>query len=296
MISAVTESKPDQLIQFGDHEVVKLRAAGRQSGNGAERLEGEQRMDLQLKGKKAIVTGATKGIGLAIAETLAGEGCDIAVCARDGALVETTVADLSTRGVQAHGASADVTDGDSFRQWIEQAAEQLGGLDIMVANVSALAGASDEAAWRAGLETDVLGTVRAVEAGLPFLEKSDCGSIVAIASTAALENFFGVRAYNAIKAAVIAYMSALASTVASQGIRANTVSPGTIYFEGGVWDQRRQEMPKIYEAALAKNPTGHMGKPQDVANAVAFLASPAAKFVNGANLVVDGALTQRVQF
>ena len=172
-------------------------------------------MDLQLKGKKAIVTGATKGIGLAIAETLAGEGCDIAVCARDGALVETTVADLSTRGVQAHGASADVTDGDSFRQWIEQAAEQLGGLDIMVANVSALAGASDEAAWRAGLETDVLGTVRAVEAGLPFLEKSDCGSIVAIASTAALENFFGVRAYNAIKAAVIAYMSALASTVAS---------------------------------------------------------------------------------
>ena len=253
-------------------------------------------MDLHLQGKKAIVTGGTKGIGLAIAQTLAGEGCDIAVCARDATLVEKTVADLSAKGVQAHGASADVTDGDSFRHWISQAAGQLGGLDILVANVSALAGAPDEAAWRAGLETDVLGTVRAVEAGLPFLEKSDCGSIVAIASTAALENFFGVRAYNAIKAAVIAYMSALANTIAGQGIRANTVSPGTIFFEGGVWDQRRLEMPVVYEAALAKNPTGHMGTPQDVANAVAFLASPAAQFVTGTNLVVDGALTQRVQF
>jgi len=253
-------------------------------------------MDLGLQGKKAIVTGGTKGIGLAIAETLAGEGCDIAVCARDAALVEKTVTALAGRGVQAFGSSADVTDGDVFRQWIADAAGQLGGLDILVANVSALAGAPDEAAWRAGLETDVLGTVRAVESALPFLEKSEAGSVIAIASTAALENFFGVRAYNAIKASVIAYMSALASTVAEQGIRANTVSPGTIYFEGGLWDQRRQEMPAVYEAALAKNPTGHMGTPQDVANAVAFLASPAAQFITGTNLVVDGALTQRVQF
>ncbi len=253
-------------------------------------------MDLGLKGKKAIITGGTRGIGLKIAETLANEGCDIALCARDGAQVDKTVEALAATGVRASGASVDVTDGDTFRKWIGDAANDLGGVDILIANVSALAGAPDEDSWRAGLETDVLGTVRAVEAALPFLEQSDSGSIVAIASTAALEAFFGVRAYNAIKAAVITYMSGLSTVLAEKGVRANTVSPGTIFFEGGVWDQRKAEAPAVYEAALGKNPTGRMGTPQEVANAVAFLASPAASFITGANLVVDGALTQRVQF
>jgi 3-oxoacyl-[acyl-carrier protein] reductase len=253
-------------------------------------------MDLGLKGRKAIVTGGTRGIGLKIAETLADEGCDIAVCARDGAMVEQTVAALAARGVAAHGGAVDVTDSAATRGWIAAVAGQLGGLDILVANVSALAGAPDEDAWRRGLETDILGTVRVVEAALPFLEKSDAASITAIASTAALESFMGVRAYNGIKAAVIAYMSGLSSALAEQGIRANTVSPGTIFFEGGVWDQRRIDAPEVHAAALGHNPMGRMGTPEDVANAVVFLASPAASFITGANLVVDGAFTRRIQF
>jgi 3-oxoacyl-[acyl-carrier protein] reductase len=119
---------------------------------------------------------------------------------------------------------------------------------------------------------------------------------VAIASTAGLEFWFGVRAYNSLKAAVVNYVSALSTTHADKGIRANTVSPGTILFEGGNWDRRRTEAPDIYRRALELNPTGRMGTPEEVARAVAFLASPAASFITGANLVVDGALTRRVQY
>lgn len=253
-------------------------------------------MDLGLKGKKAIVTGGTRGIGRAIAMQMAEEGCHIGICARNEAQVKETVSVLQTRGVLATGGAVDVGDSQALRDWVTSAAGVLEGLDILVPNVSALAGSPDEASWRRGLEIDILGTVRAVESAMPFLEKSNSAAIVAIASTAALESFGGVRSYNAIKAALINYVSSLASALASKGIRANSVSPGTIYFEGGVWHRRQQETPEIYETALSRNPMGRMGTPEEVAKAVVFLASPAASFITGANLVVDGALTQRVQF
>ena len=254
-------------------------------------------MDLGLKGKRAIVTGGTRGIGRRIVELLVSEGCDVGLCARNAADVEAAHAQLARADVQVIAGAVDVTDDDAFRAWIANTALALGGLDILVANASALAGSASVDDWRLGLEVDVLGTVRAVEAALPFLKDSDTASIVAIASTAGV-NISGanIRAYTGHKAALIAYMSNLSTVCGADGIRSNTVSPGAIYFEGGVWDVRKREAPEAYAAAAARSPFKRLGTPEEVANAVVFLASPAASFVSGTNLIVDGAATTRIQF
>ncbi len=254
-------------------------------------------MDLGLNGKRAIVTGGTRGIGRAIAEALANDGCAVAVCARKADEVAQAVAAMrASCAGKVTGGAADVADAAALGAWITSAAAEMGGIDIVIANVSALSAAPGEESWRLALEVDMLGTLRTVEAAMPYLEQSDCASIVAISSTAALEAFGGARPYNALKAAVINYMSNLATQLAPKNIRANTVSPGTIYFDDGVWGKRKQEAPASYAAALAQNPMGRMGTPAEVAKAVAFIASPAASFITGANLVVDGGFTRRVQY
>ncbi|MDE0391761.1 MAG: SDR family NAD(P)-dependent oxidoreductase [Rhodospirillales bacterium] len=253
-------------------------------------------MDLKLDGKTAIVTGGTRGIGHASARRLAREGCRVGICARGAAGLDGALAAFAAEGLSVIGAVCDVADGEAVKQWTATMAAELGGIDIVVANPSALVGATDEAAWRAGLEIDVLGTVRTVEAAMPHLEKSDAAAIVTISSVAGLESFGGVRPYNSVKAALINYTSNLANALAGQGIRVNCVSPGTIFFEGGVWDQRRLDDPEVYEWALSRNPTGRMGTAEEVADAVAFLASPLSGFTTGTNLVVDGGITQRVQY
>jgi NAD(P)-dependent dehydrogenase (short-subunit alcohol dehydrogenase family) len=253
-------------------------------------------MDLGLKGKKAIVTGGTRGIGHAIATLLAAEGCDVAICARHRDAVDTTVAQLERAGVKATGDAVDVADLEALRRWVGEAGAALGGLDIFVANVSALAQGMDEEAWRRGFEIDVMGTVFGIEAALPQLERSDAGSIVVVGSTAMAEVYGPTRSYAAVKAALLPYVKGLARNLAPQNVRANMVSPGNVFFEGGVWDIVRQRNPDMFAAMLARNPTGRMGRPDEVANAVVFLASPRASFITGTNLIIDGALTQRVQF
>jgi 3-oxoacyl-[acyl-carrier protein] reductase len=253
-------------------------------------------LDLKLEGKKAIVTGGTRGIGRAIAEALAGEGCHVAICARHREQVDETVKALGKRGVRAWGGTVDVADSAALRSWVADASTALGGLDIFVANVSALAVAADEASWRKSFEIDVMGTVVGVEAALPLLEKSEAGSVVVIGSVAAVEVTGPTRPYNAVKAALVPYIKSLAQNNAKKKVRVNMVSPGTIYFKGGVWHQREQQMPDFFKAALGRNPLGRMGTPEEVADAVVFLASPRASFITGANLIIDGALTQRVPF
>ena len=252
-------------------------------------------MDLGLKGLRAVVSGGTKGIGRAIAETLAAEGVDVAICARNADEVKTTVAALAAKGVRATGRVVDVADGPALQAWIRDVAEEFGGLDIVVANVSALAIASDEAGWKSGFEVDLMGSVRMVDAAMPFLEKSKAASIVTISSVSGREIDFAAGPYGAFKAALIHYTQGLAFNLAGKGIRANTVSPGNTYFEGGVWNKIKDGNPELYRTALGMNPTGRMGTPQEMANAAVFLASPAASFITGTNLVVDGALTKGVQ-
>jgi NAD(P)-dependent dehydrogenase (short-subunit alcohol dehydrogenase family) len=253
-------------------------------------------MDLGLQGKKAIVTGATRGIGLAVANLLAAEGCDVAICARHQGPIDETVAALKRAGVNATDGAVDVADLAALRGWIAQAADTLGGLDIFVANVSALAQGMDEASWRRGFEIDVMGTVFGIEAALPILERSEAGSIIVVGSTALAEIYGPNRSYAAIKATLVPYVKGLARNLAAKNVRANMVSPGNVYFKGGVWNIVEQRNPEMFAAMLARNPTGRMGTPQEVADAVVFLASPRASFITGTNLIIDGALTQRVQF
>ena len=253
-------------------------------------------MDLGLHGKRAIITGGTKGIGRKTAELLATEGCKVGFCARNQSQVEDTVDALSKIGPKIIGGVTDVTDSQQCRNWIAQTGDALGGIDILIANASALGASADEEAWRSGLEVDVLGTVRAVEAAMPYLLRSNAASIVGISSTVAVNTPGGVRAYNGLKAALINYLSGLSTNLGADGIRANAVSPGAVYFKGGVWDTRKKEAPEVYAAALARSPLGRFCTPEEVANAVVFLASPAASFISGTNIIVDGGSTSRVQY
>ena len=252
-------------------------------------------MDLGLSGKKALITGATRGIGRAIANLLADEGADLAICSRNQEEVDSAIADLSAKGVKVTGAVVDVDDRESYKAWITSAGEEMGGIDIFVPNVSAGGGDMSEQGWVNNFNVDLLGTTRGVEAAMPFLEKSDAASIVVISSTAGVETFMGPAPYNAIKGALIVHAKQLSQALAPNGIRVNTVSPGPIYFEGGAWEFIKENMSELYDATLADIPQGHMGSPEEIANTVAFLASPAASLITGVNLVADGGFTKRVQ-
>jgi len=252
-------------------------------------------MDLGLKGLNAIVTGGSKGIGRHVAETLAQEGTNVAICARNATEVATAVASLQAKDVRAYGAAIDVADKAALEGFVSDSAKALGGLDILVANVSALAVEDNEEAWRRAFETDMMHTVRAANAALPLLEKSKSPAIVIVSSVSGREVDFTGPAYGAFKAALVHYAQSLAHKLAPKMIRVNAVSPGNTYFEGGVWHKIERELPDLFKEALALNPTGRMATPQEIARGVVFLASPASSFTTGTNLVIDGALTRGVQ-
>ena len=251
-------------------------------------------MDLGLKGKNVLVTGASKGIGLAVAELFAAEGANVAICARNAADVDKVVKDLAAKGVRSWGGAIDVADAAALKHWVEGAAAELGGIDAIVCNVSALAVGDTPETWEKSFRTDMMHTVNSVAAAVPYLEKSGSASIVIISSVSGREIDFAAGPYGAFKAALIHYAKGLSSQLIGKGIRVNAVSPGNTYFEGGIWQNIERGMPDLYKTAMSLNPTGRMGTAQEVAAGVVFLASPVASRISGTNLVIDGALTKAV--
>jgi len=229
-------------------------------------------------------------------DTLAAEGAAVGFCARTESEVADTVEALTKRGSTAVGGVLDVADEQGLQDWVASTAAELGGIDIVVASVSALAIADEPANWQASFDVDMMHTVRLVNAAMPHLERSDAASIVTISSVSGREIDFAAGPYGVFKAAIIHYTQGLAYQLAAKGIRANSLSPGNTYFAGGVWENIEQNVPDLFAQAMALNPTGRMAKPEEIARAAVFLASPAASFITGANLLVDGALTRGVQF
>jgi 3-oxoacyl-[acyl-carrier protein] reductase len=251
-------------------------------------------MDLGLKAKNVLVTGGSKGIGRAIAETFAAEGANVAICARNAGEVEAAVKALQGKGVKAWGEGIDVGDAAALKQWVEGAAKQFGGIDILVCNVSALAVGDTAETWEKSFRVDMMHTVNSVAAAMPYLEKSKSASIVIVSSVSGFEVDFAAGSYGAIKGALIHYAKGLSNQLIAKGIRVNAVSPGNTYFEGGIWQNIEKGAPDLFKSSMALNPTGRMGTAEEVAVGVVFVASPIASRISGTNLIIDGALTKAV--
>lgn len=251
-------------------------------------------MDLGLTGKKALVTGSTKGIGRAIVETLLAEGASVAICARTADDVDAAVRELSERGTVV-GAAVDAADTDAIRAWVGSSAEQLGGIDVYVHNTSGKPARKLDG-WINNFNIDLMSLVHGVDAASEALADGG-GSLVSIGTTATMEHFgSGSGSYSALKAAVTNWTLGQAQVLGAKGVRCNVVSPGPIFIEGGDWDMIKQHMTAFYESTEKNHPAGALGVAQDVADAVTFLVSDRARHINGVNLTVDGGFCKRVNY
>ena len=241
---------------------------------------------MDFNGKRVIVMGGSRGIGRSIALGFAAAGAAVSICARSPGPLEAARREIEAHGVTAHAVPVDLADADAVAQYVPAAAAALGGLDVLVNNASGFGMTDDEAGWAASMAVDLMAVVRGSRAAEPLLGAGS--SIVNVASISALRATARSAPYGAVKAAVMHYTASQAKVLAGRGIRVNCVAPGSVEFPGGTWERRRTEDPALYEGTLASIPFGRLGRPEEIAGVVLFLASPMAGWVTGQSIVVDG--------
>jgi len=244
-------------------------------------------MDLGLRGKVAVITGGSRGIGRATALTFAEEGAHVAICARGKEALEATAKELTAKGVKVHAQPADVSKAAELDAFLEATREALGRVDVLVNNSSGFGITDDEAGWKISFDVDMMASVRASWKVVPWMKAQGGGAILHISSTSALEAG-SPPSYAAAKAALISHSKTLAVALAPAKIRVNTIAPGSIEFPGGVWEMIKKGNPAMYDGIKASIPWGRLGTAEEVANAVVFAASARASWITGVVLSVDG--------
>lgn len=244
--------------------------------------------NIDVRGKRVVIAGGSRGIGRSIALAFAAAGAQVSICARGAESLDAARAELAASGGVVHAAICDLSNEASIANYIPQAAKAMGGIDVLVNNATGYGMGNDEASWESSLSVDLLAVVRASREAQPFLEAGRDGAIVNIASGSGLKPAPRTPAYGAAKAAVIHLTRTQAAALAIKGIRVNCVAPGSIEFPGGFWDRRKTDEPALYGSVLASMPAKRLGRPEEVANVVLFLASPLASWVTAQIIGVNG--------
>ena len=245
-------------------------------------------MPFDFQGKRAVVCGGSRGIGRSIALGFAHAGAAVSICARGAEALAATRAELKKFGSTAHAATCDLADGPAIGRYIAEAASALGGIDILVNNASGFGMSDDEVGWEASVAVDLMATVRASHAAMPFIENAGGGAILNISSISGYRASARTPSYAAVKAALINYTMSQGLALAAKEIRVNAIAPGSIEFPGGIWDSRKTSEPELYQRVLKSIPWGRYGLPDEIAEVALFLASDLASWVTGQTIIVDG--------